>query len=363
MTCLPVKGLRHFKIFQRRPPPGAGARNVLYGGGHSRAQMDRRGTVAVAALALLLVVSTAGCVEVKDRPERGEFTITLEIPPLIMVNTTGGLLHGPEAELTTDLESKDIEYYWGIESLAGGFPPTFDEWKGRDLQFKGAHPGLQRIQYGVEYYGQRRNLTLFLASIPADQNATIVVADVNYLNTSYVPEGSTSPKLAVDSMAGNLLAEDGRIATIYNFTPEDRDNASVEVFFFYGLSGNNTYLVACRQGGLPGTAPVEAALIYRPYEDHVIDLDPSGGMNVTIWDTHYGNSKWNFTWKKLYNGSVSGLPRDRRVEPGMLVWNGTVGGGKEESPGTGALLAVASIAAAASAMAMHRRRSHLTRAA
>jgi hypothetical protein len=354
MTCLPVKGLRYFKIFQRRPPSGAGARNVLYGGGHSRAQMDRRATVAVAALALLLIVSTAGCVEVKDRPERGEFTITLEVPPLMMVNTTGGWLHGPEARLTTDLESKHVEYYWGFESRLGVFPPEFDYIKGRDVQVNVTVPRIQVVSYGVEYLGQRREISIFMASIPPDSNATIAVADVDFLDTSHLPVGPSGPELKVLPGVDNQLVLQNQIGQIFNFTPYALNDTEIKVYYTNTTSRSHAYAFACNPRGQAEIAPVEAVVQFRPGEHHDIDLTPSGGLNITIRSA-FGSVQ--------YAGAVSGIPEDHRVEPGMLVWNGTVGGGKEETPGPGALITSASIAIVASAMVARRRLGLATRRA
>jgi len=312
--------------------------------------MDRSAPVAVAALALLLVVSTAGCVEVKDRPERGEFTITVDLAPVMMVNMTGGWLRGPEAELTTDLESKHVEYYWGFVSRLGVFPPEFDYIKGRDVQVNVTVPRIQVASYGVEYLGQRRDIPIFLASVPPDSNATVAVADVDFLDTSYRSVDPGGPELKVLPDVENQLVLQNQMGWIFNFTPYALNDTVTRVHYTNTTTRSHAYAFACNPRGQTGIAPVEAVVQFRPGEHHDIGLTPSGGLNVTIRNA-FGHI--------LYAGAVSGLPEDRRVEPGMLVWNGTVGGGKEEAPGPGALLASTSIVIVSSAMAV-RGRSRLT---
>ena len=79
--------------------------------------MPRRTSLLVISLVVVLLMTAAGCIEVKEKPPRGPFHIEIESEEMFFVDDSGGHLEGPHGHVDTDIAHAHEEYAWDIEGL------------------------------------------------------------------------------------------------------------------------------------------------------------------------------------------------------------------------------------------------------
>jgi len=300
--------------------------------------MDRRAPVAVAALAMLLIVSTAGCVEVKDRPERGPFTMMLEMPPMLFDIHSGGELNGSLAQVETELENRTPAYAWDVDG------DGLADLNGSRVQYPNGTIGIHVAHYIVTYYGQQREVPLFLAG-----SGRAAVADAIFLdNASLVSAGVRTP-LTILAGYGLGAFDEGPVGTRFDGIKTIlTEPIGIYVSLPSNASGPSTYVVACnRYIDDPAQALTDAFRIW-PGEQHHIQF------------THEGRALLNITTLSgttiVYSGPAEDVPANRTARPGVLEWAGRVG--EEPAPGLGSL--AATVAIICSGVILARRRCRLT---
>ena len=301
--------------------------------------MDRRAPVAVAALALLLVVSTAGCVEVKDRPESGPFTIGLEMPPMLLLDENGDWLAGTHAQVETELENKTPAYSWDIDG------DGIADLNGSVAIYPGGSEGIHVVHYIVSYYGQQREIPLFLGVGGARRAA---VADALFLgNASRSTPGLRTP-LSILEGYGLAASTEGPEGTVFG---DVRYPLTRPLGIFISLpshaSGPTTYVASFALD--IDNRSLSSTEVFRiwPGERHHVQFTLEGQTMVNIT----GNSGTAV----VYSGPAQDMPANRTATLGVLEWTGRVG--EEPAPGPGWLAATVALLSATLVFVRRRGRS------
>ncbi|MHC4781327.1 MAG: hypothetical protein ACYTFG_22355, partial [Planctomycetota bacterium] len=103
--------------------------------------MSRRAAILVITLVVALLTATAGCIEVKEKPPRGPFTIELESEEMFFVAETDGALEGPHGHLETEIPHAHEGYAWDIEGLG--------EYEGAEVELADHAPGVRKASYDI----------------------------------------------------------------------------------------------------------------------------------------------------------------------------------------------------------------------
>jgi hypothetical protein len=285
---------------------------------------------------MLLIVSTAGCVEVKDRPANGPFTIRLEMPPMLLVNDTGGQLAGPLAQVETELENKTPAYSWDIDG------DGIADLNGSRVHYPNGTIDIHVAHYIVTYYGQQRAIPLFLAG-----SGRAAVADALFLeNASLASVGVRTPLII---LGGNDLRTntEGPLGITFDGVRNPPTGFhGMYISLWSNASGPSTYVAGfVWDVNDPYNTSMGAFRIW-PGERHHVECTDDGQMLLNV-TTQSGTTV-------VYSGSAGDAPANRTARLGVLEWTGRVG--EEPTPGPGALAAAVALVCATVALARHRAR-------
>ncbi len=300
--------------------------------------MSQRASLLALVLVVALLSSTAGCIEVKDKPPQGEFTVSLETEEIHFVEASGGTLHGPHAEVETHIPHAHTEYAWEIEGLG--------EFEGADAELPAHSQGVRLASFDVHFIDQANHTGVAVATVPDLSGIYMVFAD----GTSLEPGANVSDHPVFDLEWGDDLDEvyEGEEGVIQEYSGRLSEPMTLDVSLNESSEGSGIYLLGIhvRSGEL--LVERTASMRINPGEVHRLSYQ-DGELHVLI--PHATEQM------PIYDGPYEGLPREYRTEIGVLEWEGWVGE-PEETPGPGALAAViALVAMAGLAVRVHRRRT------
>jgi len=298
--------------------------------------MSRRASLLVLVLVVVLLSATAGCIEVKDKPPQGEFTVSLVTEEIFFVDDSGGTLQGPHAEVETHIPHAHTEYAWDIEGLG--------EFEGADAELPAHSQGVRLASFDVHFIDQSNHTGVAVATVPDLSGIYMVFAD----GTSLDPEANVSDHPVFDLEWGDDLHEvhEGEEGFIREYTGRLSEPMTLNVSLNESSVGSGVYLLGfhVRSGDL--LVERTASVRISPGEEHWLSYQ-DGELQVRIPHSDQQTV--------IYDGPYEGLPKEYRTEIGTLEWEGWVGE-PEETPGPGALAAVVALSAVAGLVVRGRRR-------
>ncbi len=304
-----------------------------------------RNFLVVVCAAALLCVSTAGCLEVRDRPEEGDFAIHLETPPVLVYLGRSGNLTGPAAELDTEMEG-DVAYSWDV-GADGRIDYTY-----REARVENASIGVQLANYILGFHDESRNTTMLLAFSPDASTAAATVADVRFSKEGASATASYRTPLEVVGLGNLSLSDMGIFGAVLGTLDQFPAELALNVTLPAPANGSVEYVAAFRPWSVyfPEGTVQSVSLAINAGETHRVSFGTDGQLRLTIWDA---------SGEALFEGLASDAPGDRHVEVTAFDWQGRIG--EEETPGpaaamaAGALLAVSCVAALRRRTALNRR--------
>jgi hypothetical protein len=288
----------------------------------------------------MLLVASAGCIEQKDPPEHGEFTIEVDSQPLFITTTDGEELHGAHAHVETDLHHDHPEYAWDIQGVG--------EFEGSEVHLPAIDEGLHAAIYNMTFYEQEGGVSLFLAAIEKWNGTYAFVADGGILSD---PENSTAQPFKI-AYFWNLISVRPMLWVDESYTwnlLENHVNRSeglrIDLKMDDDLKEETEYVVGFQWGGDFLVHRWSVAIVIHAGEVHNLTYEGPGLLNISI---HHQDDPTNIT----YQGNYTNLPNKYKGHIGTLHWEGKVG--EEETPGLG--LAGALVAMTVAFIVLGRRR-------
>jgi len=299
--------------------------------------MPRLASLLALTLVVVLLFAIAGCIEVKDKPPRGPFTIEVESEEMFFVDDSGGTLHGPHGILETEIVHHHEEYAWDIEELG--------EFEGTEVDLPAHDVGVRKASYNVHFIDQENHTGLTVATVPDLSGIYFVFGDGTGLE-----EGDNSANTPVFDMfwGPNLTqVQSDEHGTIMEFAGRLSEPMTLRLQHFSSTAETSVYLVGVhvKSGELPDTGSIRI----NPDEAHELSyLD--GELSIRIWTYDEVQSVLSV----FYNGTYEDLPSEYRTHIGALEWEGHVGE-PEETPGFGLLISVLALTVAVFAVGARRR--------
>jgi hypothetical protein len=290
---------------------------------------------AVVALLLVVIVSVAGCYEVKDRPEEGTFIITLETPLLFKVDTGGDTLLGPEAEVETELHHKEAHPGWDLDR--DGHVDLHEQ----EAHYEGGEAGIQPVDYVLEFYEHEEPFGTFLAVTPSDRTVA-AVADLFYAEHPSADEVANHTPLAI--LSNFTLFQRGPEGAVLNSTELALGAIEFNMTLEEVAEKSTKYVVGFWPGPLASGEDVEIALRIYPGEHHLLRREPGGNLHLTISNAT----------DVIFNGALEEAPAAYHTEMGAYHWEGEIGE-EEEIPGPGAVAALSAVLVAVVSLSRRRR--------
>ena len=291
--------------------------------------------VLLLAATVALLLATAGCIEVKDPPPVGEFTIEVESEGIFFVPASGGLLEGPHAPVETELHHQHPNYSWDIEGVV--------EYEGAEVDVPATSVAVRKASYDLEYYEQWQHMPMFVTTLPDLTGIYFVVGNGTQLDENltmdYELDVEIGPSLIehhVDEM-GAVMEFSGRLSDGIALNISLNESAPNETSYVLGLT--------LHSGGLE--EEVAGSVAIYPGEVHRL-FYVDGELNITI---HPMDEPTNIT----FQGIIEDLPADYHTEIGDLLWEGHVGV-EEEAPGMASWTALAALGVVALVAVGRRRR-------
>ena len=180
-------------------------------------------------IAVLLAVS--GCIEVRDPPPHGDFTIEVDSEGMFFVPDEGGELEGPKAHAETDLHHQHPDYSWDIEG-AGEFPD-------RKVELPATTVAVRTATYDLEYYEQHQWVPVLVATLPDLTGIYFVVGNGTQLDENLtIEEGldiETGPSLL------ELRVDDN--GAVMEFSGRLSDGIAVNVSLEEGAPNSTAYVL------------------------------------------------------------------------------------------------------------------------
>ncbi len=294
--------------------------------------MPRPAPLLAALLVVSVLVASVGCIEQRDPPEHGEFTIEVDTSPLLFTGTLGERLHGAHAHVETDLHHEHPDYYWEIEDIG--------RLEGSDVQLPAMDEGLYPATYELEYYEQEEGMPLLIAALGPRNASYAVIAESGVFED---PTGHEPGPFTIASAENLTLVEPngpiwknqwallrGEVDRTQRMGIDvELDPAAEEAEYVVGFQWVAGLLVN----------RWSTALVIHPGEVHNLKYLGPGALNITI---AHQDDPGNAT----FEGGYDELPDEYRGHLGTLHWQGEVGEG-EEAPGLGFVSAVAALSVVA----------------
>jgi hypothetical protein len=303
--------------------------------------MSRRAPLLVISLVVMLLISTAGCIEVKEKPPQGPFTIELVSQVMYFVPETGGQLDGPHATVDTEIAHAHEGYEWDIEGLG--------EFEGAEVELPANDVGVREASYHVHFIDQENHTAVSVATVPDLSKTYFVIGDG--IGLEHGDEDDQT--LNLEMTWGNNLTEvaSGDGGTIQEYAGHLSDDPIlVKLVHNNSNEGTVTYLVGVHAQSGELLEEDMGSIRMMPGECHYLSYIDGG-----LWVTIYKDSPHDIFEESYYNGTFEDLPSEYRTHIGRLEWEGHVGE-VEESPGFGALISMAAVATMAVLLLASRRR-------
>lgn len=290
-------------------------------------------------LAVALLFTTAGCIEVKERPPEGPFTILLDVPAMYFVDEGEGMLEGPHATVETDIAHAHEGYAWDIEGLG--------EFEGTEADLPDHDVGVMKAWYQVHFLEEENHTGTSVATVPDLSADYLVIGDG--IGLAEGDEGTQTLDLEL-SMGQNLSYVDSDEGwTVMEYAGSLSNAMTVSLLHNGSNQGTVTYLVGVHIGSTDPGEETVGAIEMNPGELHRLTyLD--GQLNVTIYEDYIVAPGLN----QVYDGSYHDLPAEYRTHIGHLDWEGHIGE-VEEAPGFGMLLSLGAVVAVAVVLVGRRR--------
>lgn len=301
--------------------------------------MSRLGSLLALTLVVVLLFATAGCIEVKDKPPQGPFTIEVESEEMFFVDDSGDTLHGPHGHLETEIAHHHEEYAWDIEGLG--------EFEGAEVDLPTHDVGVRKASYNVHFIDQENHTGLSVATVPDLSGIYFIIGDGTGLE-----EGDDSTETPVfDMLWGSNLTQvqsDER-GTIMEFAGRLSEPMTLKLGHFSSTAEPSVYLVGIHVKSGDLLEEDTGSIRINPDEAHELSyLD--GELSIKIWTYDEVQSGLSV----FFNGTYEDLPLEYRTHIGALEWEGHVGE-PEETPGFGALVSVLALTIAVFAVGARRR--------
>jgi hypothetical protein len=289
---------------------------------------------------VLLIVATAGCIEVKEKPPNGPFTIDMESEEMFFVDATGGLLVGPHGHVETDIAHHHEEYAWDIEGL-GEFP-------GAEVDLPAHDVGMRKASYNIHFIDQENHTGLSVATVPDLSGIYIVIGDGIGLEEGDNGTETLDLELRWDLNLTEVGSGEGW--TILEYAGRLSEPMVVGILHNFSNSGNVTYLVGIHVKSGDLLEEDVGSIRIKPGEYHILTyLD--GELRVMIWEDNI----LDIIQDPVFNGTYEDLPSEYRTHIGVLEWVGHIGE-VEDTPGFGALISVLALSVALVVVIGTRRR-------
>ncbi len=300
--------------------------------------MSRRAAILVVAIVVVLLAATAGCIEVKEKPPQGPFTIDLVSEEMYFVAETGSHLEGPHAHVETEIAHAHEEYAWDIEDLG--------EFEGAEVELPAHDVGVRKASYNVHFIDQENDTGCAVATLPDLSGSYFVIGDGIGLEEG--DEDTQTLDLAIGPSPNLTHVSSGEGWKILEHPGRLDEPVQVGINHHARNEGNVTYLVGVRHmsGGLP--EEYTGSIRIAPGQYHLLTF-ANGELRLSIWKSISDVP----LEEPVYNGTYEDLPSEYRTHIGHLEWEGHVGE-VEETPGFGALLSMAAVAVVV-VIVVHRR--------
>jgi hypothetical protein len=303
--------------------------------------MQRPAPLLAALFVVTLLVASAGCIEQRDPPEHGGFTIEVESQPLFFTTTEGEELHGADAQVETELHHDHPEYSWDIEEVG--------EFEGSEVHLPDVEEGLYTASYRLDYYEQEEVLPLFLAAIEEWNGTYAVVAEGGLLEDPSNSSAQPFSIVSVDNLEpiGSGGAVDGYEWAVMEGDENLTGGLVINLLMDEFGAEETEYVVGYQWASGMMVLRWSASFVIHAGEAHNLTYGGPWTFNITI-APHDDPS--NVT----YQGNYTKLPERYRGRLGTLHWEGSVGG--EEAPGLGLAGALVALSVAFVALGRRRRR-------
>jgi hypothetical protein len=281
----------------------------------------------------LLIVATAGCVEVKEKPPRGEFHITLDSEEMFFVDDGGGTLHGPHAEVDSEIAHAHTDYEWEIEDLG--------HFEGSEPDLPPHDQGVRKASYNMHFIEEENHTGLLVTTVPDMSGIYLVIGDGTGLaygdNSTHHPDF----EMAIGPNLTQVQSDDH--GAILEYGGPLSEPMEVTLSLNESTTETSTYVLGIHAKSGETVEEETASIRINPGEVHDVSY-VDGVVSITIVDGEI-----------VFEGEVEDLPSGYRTHIGQLEWEGHIGE-PEESPGLGGLAALISMTMVAVFLVRSRRR-------
>ena len=286
---------------------------------------------------MVILLASAGCIEQRDPPEKGEFTITMETY-VVMYAYEGlaGDLHGPHAEVETELHHEHPEYSWSIEGM--------EHHEGSDVHIDAGDIDLRKVTYHLEYYEHWANMSMVLATVPEALGTYVVVAELPPEDHGDAVNDTELEIEPVGDLAAIVNASMGRVMEPRN--EWSRDGLTFNVSLAEDAEASVTYVAGYHIGTGTNVVRYERAFVIHPGLHHNITFLSGSEINISVANTTTPDTPF-------WEGTYEELPSSYVAHPGHLEWEGEVGE-VEEAPGPGAVITLTALFVAVVVMVRRR---------
>jgi hypothetical protein len=302
--------------------------------------MSRRAAFLVITLVVALLASTAGCIEVKEKPPQGPFVIDLHTEVMHFVGASGGTLEGPHGHVETEIAHAHEGYAWDIEDLG--------EFEGAEVELPSHDVGVRKASYDVHFLDEENHTGTSVATVPDLSGFYFVIGDGIGLEEGDEDDQTLDLELTWGNNMTEVASGDGW--TIQEYAGRLSDPMMVELMHNNSNTGNVTYLVGIHVKSGELLEEDIGSIRILPMETHILRYI-DGELWVTIWEFDITD----VIHEPVYNGTYEDLPHEYTTHIGVMEWEGHVGE-VEESPGFGAMSSMAAVAVVTALVLRGRRR-------
>ena len=301
--------------------------------------MSRWAALLVTTLVMALLIATAGCIEVKEKPPQGPFTIEFDSEEMFFVDETDGVLVGPHGHLETDIPHAHEGYAWDIEGLG--------EFEGAEVELPDHAPGVRKASYNTHFFEEEIHTGLSVATVPDLSGIYFVIGDGIGLEEGDDDTQTLDLEIEAGQNLTEVASDDGW--TLLEYTGRLSEPMGMEVFHNFSNTGTVTYMVGIHVKSGDILEEDVGSIRINPGERHVLSYI-DGILSVKIWAPNADQTGEEL----VFDGAYEDLPKGYRTHIGQMEWEGHVGEA-EETPGFGMLFSVLSLAVIAVVVIRHRR--------
>ncbi|NIP35883.1 MAG: hypothetical protein GWN39_13085, partial [Thermoplasmata archaeon] len=265
--------------------------------------MSRRMSIMVVSLVAVLLLSSVGCIEVKDKPPQGPFVIELDTEEMFFIDDSGGHLEGPHAHVETEIAHAHEEYAWDIEGLG--------EFEGAEVELPAHEVGVRKASYNIHFIDQENHTGLSVATVPDLSGIYFVIGDGIGLEEGDHDEQTLDLEVTPGVNLTEVSSHEGW--SILEYAGRLSDPWGVMLFHNYSNTGNVTYLVGTHVKSGDVLEEDVGSIRIQPGETHILAY-LEGELHVTIWKLNYNDAVDTPEFDGLYDE----LPKEYRTHIGKL---------------------------------------------